>query len=139
MEHQEHEEGQDHQEGLRRQDRVARSLVDEGLKVHRALGPGLLESVYEACLARELDLRGLRVCRQVAVPVQYEGVTLEAGYRLEILVENCVILEITAVDQLTRLHEAQLLTYLRLSKIRLGLLMNFNTVLFKHGVRRLAL
>ncbi len=116
---------------------LATTIVDAGLKIHRALGPGLLESAYEHCLAHELHARGLSIRRQVALPIIYEGLTLDAGYRLDLLVEDQIILEIKAVDALTRLHDAQVLTYLRLSGRRLGFLMNFNVELFKHGLKRL--
>jgi GxxExxY protein len=119
--------------------RLARVVVDAGLKVHRAFGPGLLESVYEQCLARELTLRGLAVRRQVAVPVTYEDMTLDAGYRIDLLVAEQIILEIKAVETLSRLHEAQLRSYLRLSGRPLGLLMNFNVILFKDGLKRFLL
>lgn len=118
---------------------VARQVVDAGLKVHSALGPGLLESVYEQCLAHELERRGHEVRRQLMLPVVYEGLTLELGYRLDIFVDDAVIVEVKSVEALSRLHEAQLLTYLRLSNRRLGLLMNFNVELFKQGIRRLVL
>ena len=119
-------------------DEIARAVIDAGLKVHKALGPGLLESAYEHCLAYELVSRGLSVRRQVPMPILYEGVALDAGYRLDLLANEQVIVEIKAVDALTLLHEAQVLTYLKLSKLRLGLLINFNVPLFKQGVRRLA-
>ncbi len=115
---------------------VGRLAIDAGLKVHRALGPGLLESVYEHCMAYELNARGLGVRRQVALPVTYETVTLDAGYRLDLLIDDSVVLEIKAVEALSRLHEAQLLTYLKLSRLRLGFLMNFNVPLFREGVKR---
>ena len=118
---------------------LARTIVDASLKVHRALGPGLLESAYEHCLAHELHARGLPLRRQVPLPIVYDGAKLDAGYRLDIVVDDRVIIEIKAVDQLTRLHEAQVLTYLKLSGMRLGFLMNFNIVLFKDGLRRLIL
>jgi GxxExxY protein len=118
-------------------ERLGRIAVDAGLKVHRTLGPGLLESVYEHCVEYELQSRGLAVRRQAVLPVTYEGVTLDAGYRLDLVVENLVVLEIKSVEALTVLHEAQLLTYLRLSHMRLGFLMNFNVVLFKNGIKRL--
>ncbi len=118
---------------------LARTIVDAGLTVHRALGPGLLESAYEHCLAHELNGRGLSVRRQAALPIVYDGITLDAGYRLDLVVNDSVIIEIKAVDQLTRLHEAQVLTYLKLSKLRLRFLMNFNVELYKHGLKRLAL
>jgi GxxExxY protein len=118
-------------------DAVASLVIDAGLKVHRALGPGLLESVYEACLVQELESRGRRVRRQVSLPVEYEGLRLDGGYRLDVLVDDLVVVEVKAVETVMRLHEAQLITYLKLSGIRLGLLMNFNVALFKDGVRRL--
>lgn len=116
---------------------MARQIVDAGLKVHRALGPGLLESAYEACLTHELARRGLNVRRQVPQPLEYEGLRLDAGYRLDLVVDDLVIVEVKAVEALSRLHEAQLITYLKLSGLRLGLLINFNVALFKEGVRRL--
>ena len=113
--------------------------MDAGLKVHRALGPGLLESTYEHCLVYELSSRGLFVARQVPLPITYEDVTLDAGYRLDLLVQNEVIVEIKSVDALTRVHHAQMMTYLKLSRLRLGFLINFNVALFKEGVKRLIL
>ena len=136
MNHQEH---QGHQEVSAAIDQTARAIIDAGLKVHKALGPGLLESAYEHCLAHELVSRGRLVRRQVPMPIIYDGVELDAGYRLDLLVDEQVIVEAKSVDALTPLHEAQVLTYLKLSKLRLALLINFNVPLFKHGVRRLAL
>ena len=136
MEHEAHEGREGHegvQSGL--QD-LSRVVVDAGLKVHRTLGAGLLESVYERCLAHELELRGHKVLRQVALPVTYEGVTMEAGFRLDLVVDDAIIIEVKAVEALSRLHEAQILTYLRLSGLGMGFLMNFNVVLFKQGLRR---
>jgi GxxExxY protein len=121
------------------QERLARIIVDSGLKVHRALGPGLLESAYEHCLAYELQRRGLSVDRQVLIPIIYEGATLDAGYRADLLVEHLIIVEVKAVEALIPVHHAQLLTYLRLSGCRIGFLMNYNVVLFKQGLRRLVL
>lgn len=115
---------------------ISKIVVDAGLKVHRTLGPGLLESAYEACLYHELSSRNLLVEKQKPLPLIYEGVILEAGYRIDLLVENKLIIEIKSADSLHPLHEAQLLTYLKVSNCKLGLLMNFNTVLFKDGVRR---
>jgi GxxExxY protein len=97
----------------------------------------LLESAYEHCLARELQIRGLAVRRQVALPIVYEGAKLESGYRLDLVIDDALVIEVKAVEALTRLHEAQVLTYLRLSGHRIGFLMNFNVTLFKQGVRRL--
>jgi GxxExxY protein len=118
---------------------VANDVYDAAFKVHRALGPGLLESVYEACLVHELRRRGLDFKTQVHLPVVYEGLTLDTGLRLDILVGNCVVVELKAVDKMTPLFEAQLLTYLKLSGHRVGLLINFNVPLIKNGIKRLVL
>ena len=120
-------------------ERVGRAVMDAAFAVHKALGPGLLESVYEACLAEELTQRGLRVERQVGVPVTYGQTRLEVGYRLDLLVEGAVVVEIKSVEALAPIHTAQVLTYLRFSNVRLGYLINFNTVLLKQGLRRLVL
>jgi GxxExxY protein len=136
LDRQERQERQGRQEPSAAADAVARQVVDASLKVHRALGPGLLESAYEACLAHELVLRGIAVRRQVPLPIEYEGLRLEAGYRLDLVAGDLVIVEIKAVEALSRLHEAQLITYLKLSGISLGLLINFNVPLLKDGVRR---
>jgi GxxExxY protein len=136
LKHEDHEESQEHEGVSVELERLASIIVDAGLKVHRTLGPGLLESVYENCLARELELRGVAVRRQVILPIVYEGMTLEAGYRLDLLVENAIIVEAKVVEALTRLHEAQVLTYLRLSGKRMAFLMNFNVLMFKQGLRR---
>ena len=118
---------------------IARSVVDAALALHRALGPGLLESAYETCLAYELERRHHTVLRQVALPVVYQSVRLDAGYRVDLMVDDAVIVEVKAVEGLAPLHEAQLLTYLRLSRRRLGLLINFNVVLLKNGIKRMIL
>ena len=128
---------QERQEPSAEGDAAARVIVDAGLKVHRALGPGLLESAYEQCLAHELSLRGRIVRRQVPLPIHYEGLRLDAGYRLDIVVDDVVIDEVKSVEALSRLHEAQLITYLKLSGLKLGLLMNFNVPMFRDGVRRM--
>ena len=120
-------------------ERTGHAIVTAGLTVHKTLGPGLLESAYEHCLAYELQLQGLAVQRQVLLPVQYNGVEIDAGYRIDLLVEKQIIIEVKAVDALSRLHGAQLLTYLRLSRCQLGYLMNFNVMLFKDGLRRFVL
>ncbi len=119
-------------------DRIAREVVDAAFKVHSSLGPGLLESAYEACFAHELTKRGYRVERQKAQPVIYEGLEIEVGYRLDLLVEDLIIIELKAVEQLAPIHQAQLLTYLKLSSKQLGFLMNFNVPLIKNGIRRIA-
>lgn len=108
------------------------------MKVHTALGPGLLESAYETCLAYELRQRGLRVETQVTLPVKYDGVELDAGYRLDLLVESRVIVELKAIEKMTPLHEAQLLSYLKLSGCKVGLLINFNVERLKDGIKRIA-
>ncbi len=120
-------------------DRIAGAIVDAVFKVHRTLGPGLLESVYETCLAHELTVRGLRVERQVVLPINYEGVTLDAGFRLDLLVEEQVVVEAKAVEQMHPLFEAQLLTYLKLTGLRVGLLVNFNVRLIRDGIKRMVL
>ena len=120
-------------------DWAAHDVVDSAFAVHRSLGPGLLESVYEQCLAYELQSRGHKTERQVALPVVYRDVRLEAGFRIDILVNDLVIIELKTVERLLPIHEAQLLTYLKLSGKRLGLLLNFNVPLIKEGIRRLAL
>ena len=120
-------------------ERFAKIAVDAALKVHTALGPGLLESVYEACLAHELRKRGLSVETQVTIPVVYDGVRLEAGLRIDVLVERQLIIEIKAVEEMNPVFKAQVLTYLKLTGLRLGLLINFNVPLIKNGIERIIL
>ena len=115
---------------------LAATIVDSAVKVHRALGPGLLETVYEACLVRELGNRGVKVQKQVALPVFYDGLELDAGLRLDLLVEGDVIIELKAVDAVLPIHHAQLLTYLKLANKRLGFLINFNSPVIKDGIHR---
>ncbi|WP_288372259.1 GxxExxY protein [uncultured Algoriphagus sp.] len=114
-------------------------LLDACFKVHKALGPGLLESSYELCLAYELQKSGLQVSTQVPMPIVYEEVKLDAGYRIDILVENSIVVEIKAVEEIHPVHLAQILTYLKLSGNRLGLLVNFNVGLLKNGIKRVVL
>jgi GxxExxY protein len=114
-------------------------LLDACFKVHKALGPGLLESSYELCLAYELQKSGLHVSTQVPMPIVYEEVKLDAGYRIDILVENSIVVEIKAVEEIHPVHLAQILTYLKLSGNRLGLLVNFNVGLLKNGIKRVVL
>lgn len=116
---------------------VSGRIVGAALKVHSTLGPGLLESAYEACLAHELRKLGLRVATQVALPVIYDGRRLGVGYRIDMLVEGSVVVELKVIDKLLPIHEAQLLSYLRLSGHRLGLLINFNVLRLKDGIRRM--
>lgn len=139
MKHEDHEDhqGREGRLGLPPEiEAVGREVIDAALRVHRALGPGLLESAYEHCLAHELTLRGMRVQRQLGLPIEYEGLRLDSGYRLDLLVDDAVIVEVKAVEALARLHEAQILTYLRLSGFRLGFLLNFNAVQLRQGLRR---
>jgi GxxExxY protein len=117
--------------------RIAQQIVDSAYHVHRALGPGLLENVYEVCLTHELGKRGLQVERQVAVPVIYDGVRLDVGYRLDLLGEGQVVVELKAVESILPLHKAQVLTYLKLSGRRLGFLINFDVPLIKDDIERL--
>ena len=120
-------------------DGTARQVVDAAFAVHKTLGPGLLESVYEICLAHELTKRNLAVERQVALPVDYDGVRLDAGFRLDLVVNHCLIVELKTVEELLPIHQAQTLTYLKLSGKRLALLINFNVPLIKDGIRRIIL
>jgi GxxExxY protein len=111
--------------------------VNSVIKIHKALGPGLLESAYEACLACDLKKQGLHVQTQVGLPLEYEGVILDVGYRVDILIEKKVILELKAVEKIMPIHEAQLLSYLKLSNCKLGFLLNFNVYRMKDGIRRM--
>ena len=122
-----------------RTEAAATAIVDAAFKVHSVLGPGLLESVYEVCLCHELDKAGIAFKRQVLLPVKYDDVTLDAGLRLDLLVDECVIAELKAVERMNPVFEAQLLTYLKLTGLRLGLLINFNVPLIRDGIKRMAL
>ena len=119
-------------------DSIAAEIVDAAFKIHKELGPGLLESAYEACLEHELTKRGFTVERQKTQPVHYGGIVIDAGYRLDLLVNDSVIIELKAVEQLLPIHQAQLTTYLKLSRKTLGFLINFNVPLIKNGIRRIA-
>ena len=119
-------------------DSIAAEIVDSALKIHRELGPGLLESAYEVCLELELTKRGFSVERQKPQPVHYDGIVIDAGYRIDLLVNDLVIVELKAVTELAPIHQAQLTTYLKLSRKTLGLLINFNVPLIKNGIRRIA-
>ncbi|NEZ04814.1 GxxExxY protein [Wenzhouxiangella sp. XN201] len=118
------------------EDVIVSAAVDEAVKIHRDLGPGLLESVYEAVLAKRLTDQGMQVKRQVSVPLVYEGIKFKEAFRADIVVNEKVILELKAVEKLTRAHKKQLLTYLKLSELRVGLLLNFSEELMKHGISR---
>jgi GxxExxY protein len=120
-------------------DYLSKQTVDAAIKVHRTLGPGLLESVYETCLAHELRKRGLAVETQVPLPIIYDGIRLEGGLKLDLLVEKQLIVEIKAVEEMNRIFKAQVLTYLKLGKLRLALLINFNVHLLRDGIERIIL
>lgn len=117
--------------------RLSNVIIGSAIEVHRELGPGLLESAYEACLKYELAQQGLRVESQVPQPVIYKNIHLDCGYRLDLLVEDLIIVELKTVESLHPIHDAQLLTYLKLKNLWLGLLINFNVPLLKHGIKRL--
>jgi GxxExxY protein len=117
--------------------KLSGAIVDAAMKVHSTVGPGLLESAYEACMFYELRKRGLRALSQVVFPLIYEGVTLETGYRVDLLVEDMVIVEVKAVDAFTPIHQAQLLHYLKLSGKKVGLLINFHVPHLKDGIKRM--
>ena len=114
-------------------------VIGLGIEVHRHLGPGLLESAYEECLAHELTEAGLQFRRQAELPIIYKSVRLDCGYRMDLVVEDALILELESAEKILPLHEAQMPTYLRLSRIRYGLIMNFNTPVLKDGLRRIVL
>ena len=115
---------------------ITERIIEAAIRVHTALGAGLLESTYSACLYYQLTVDGLHFEHQVRLPVVYQGVTVEAGYRIDFLVENCVVVELKAVEKLLPLHVAQLLTYLKLSERPVGLLINFNVPHLRQGIRR---
>lgn len=115
---------------------ISKIIFDMGLKVHKILGPGLLESAYEECMYYELTRTGLYIEKQKPMPLIYDEVKLDVGYRIDIMVERKVVIEVKSVDALNDIHLAQVLTYLKLSKCKLGLLINFNTLLFKNGIKR---
>ncbi len=116
---------------------LTEKIIGAAIEVHRVLGPGLLESAYEECLCHELDITAVPYERQVPLPVNYKGRWLDCGYRLDILVDDAVVVEIKALEQLLPIHEAQLLTYLKLGEWQVGLLINFNTTMLKHGIKRI--
>ncbi len=116
---------------------VATHIVDAAIKVHRVLGPGLLESAYQHCHVYELRKRGMKVDTEVVLPIVYDGQLIDAGYRLDEFVEDNIVVENKAVDQLLPIHEAQLLTYLKMRKCKIGFLLNWNVTLMKHGIKRM--
>ena len=116
---------------------ITSSIIKAAIEVHKHLGPGLLESAYQSCLAHELHLMGLSFEKEKGLPIEYKGIKLYCGYRLDLIVEKTVIVEIKAVDKLLPIHEAQVMTYLKLTGLRLGLLLNFNTPVIKDGIKRI--
>ena len=118
------------------QEQLTEQIIGAAIEVHRELGPGLLESAYEECLCHELHIRNLSFVRQVNLPIQYKSIKLDCGYRLDILVENSVVIEVKSLEAILPVHQAQLLTYLRLSRLRIGLLINFNVPVLKNGIVR---
>lgn len=121
----------------RRENQISAIVLDAAIAVHTALGPGLLESAYQACLAYELSSRGLKIQTQVPLPISYRGVLVDAAYRLDLVIEDLVIIELKAAERLIPIHEAQLLSYLKLSGKRLGLLINFHVLRLKDGYKRI--
>ena len=119
------------------EDKLSKEIIGAAIEVHRSLGPGLLESAYEECLCYELAIRGFTFERQKPLPVSYKGVKLDCGYRLDIVVGGLVILELKAINSIEPIHEAQLLTYLKLSNLKLGILINFNVTILKNGIKRI--
>lgn len=115
---------------------ITEAVIGAAMEVHRTLGPGLLESTYEICLCRELSLRGIRFERQVPISVEYKGVKLDCGYRADLVIEGAILVELKSIDALLPIHEAQLLSYLKLAARHVGLIINFNVQLLKHGIRR---
>ena len=118
---------------------ITRKIIGCSIEVHRNLGPGLLESAYEECLAFELSNTGLNIKRQQPVPVVYKDIKLDCGYRIDILVEKCVVIELKVVDEFNPVHQAQILTYMKFSDMKVGLLINFNVTVLKNGIRRFVL
>lgn len=116
---------------------IGKKIVNAAIKVHRALGPGLLESVYQKCLTYELEKKGLGVRCEVPLPVQYEDIKIDAGFRADMIIEDLVIIENKTVDQIAPIHEAQLLTYLKITDINLGFLLNWNVPLMRDGIKRM--
>lgn len=119
-----------------KENELSNKIIGAAIEVHKILGPGLLESTYEECLCKELNLIGLSFERQKPLPINYKGVYLDCGYRLDLVVESCVIVELKSIDRLLPIHQAQLLTYLKLTGLKLGLLINFNVPILKNGIKR---
>jgi GxxExxY protein len=117
----------------------ATAVINAAFRVHKAFGPGLLENAYEACLIHELVKQGFKVDRQVVIPLVYDGVEVDTAFRVDLLVQDKLIVELKAVEKILPIHEAQIITYLKITGRRLGLLVNFNSILMKNGIRRIAL
>ena len=129
-------EDTEHAEMMKNLNQLTEAIIGAAMEVHRTLGPGLLESTYEMCLCRELSIRGISFERQVPIAVEYKGVKLDCGYRADIVVDGMILVEIKAIDSLLRIHDAQLLSYLKLGGWKIGLLINFNVEMLKNGLRR---
>jgi len=120
-------------------DKLSNQVIGCALEVHKKLGPGLLESTYEQCLAHELSLNSIQFKLQCPLPVEYKGIRLDCGYRIDLLIDDTLIVELKCVEQINGIHEAQLLTYMELSQVEIGLLINFNVTMLKNGIRRFVL
>ncbi len=118
---------------------ISREIIGAAIEVHRTLGPGLLESAYQECLGRELYFKGIAFEKEKPIPLNYKGLNLDCGYRVDFLVENLVAVELKAVEKILPIHQAQVLTYLKLLNIKLGILLNFNVPMMKEGIKRIAL
>ncbi|MGH8865826.1 MAG: GxxExxY protein [Blastocatellia bacterium] len=118
------------------EEKIGSQVLAAAMRVHSAFGPGLLEGAYEICLANELMRAGLKIDRQLTLPIEYDGQRIESGYRLDLLVENLVVIEVKAVEKLMPIHVAQVVTYLKIGKFSLGYLLNFNVLHMRHGIKR---
>jgi GxxExxY protein len=128
-----------HRDTEAQRDSLSEAVISAAIEVHRILGPGLLESAYEQCLCYEFDQRGISYQRQVLLPIAYKGQQLDCGYRMDVVVENKIVLELKTVDAFSEIHSAQLLTYMKLSGLSTGLLLNFKVPALRHGIRRMKL
>ena len=120
-------------------EKLTEPVIQAAIEVHKNLGPGLLESTYEQCLAHELQLKGIHFKSQLPLPVEYKGIQLDTGYRIDLLIEDSLIIELKSVEKILPIHEAQILTYIKLAKVKIGLLINFNVLKVKEGIRRFIL
>ena len=126
-----------HRKTTKREENLAKEIVDAAYLVHKQLGPGLLEKIYEVCFCHELSKKGINTRRQVSVPIQYDGITFDEGFRLDVLVEEMIVCELKAVDTFNPVWKAQIISHLRLTKKQLGFLINFNVSLIKDGIQRI--